>query len=75
MGRANNSSIDTSEGLKIAILGQQRKKREQENFTSKEAEQKEVIVNASKKQHLATHKAKARKKAKMAKASRKKNKR
>ena len=75
MGRANNSSIDTSEGMKIAILGQQRKKREQENCTAKKGGLRESEINATKKEHLASLKAKARKKAKMAKAARKRNKR
>ena len=74
MGRANNSSIDTSDGVKIAMLGQQSKKLEQENFKSKVGENSNPITNSSRKGTLAIIKAKAKIKAKMAKASRKKNK-
>ncbi len=74
MGRANNSSIDTSDGVKIAILGQQNKKAEQEKFKSKEGKNENPVTNGSKKANLANAKAKAKIKSKMAKASRKKNK-
>ena len=74
MGRANNSSIDTSDGVKIAILGQQNKKIEQEKFKSREGENTNPVTNASKQLHLTQAKAKAKIKSKMAKASRKKNK-
>ncbi len=74
MGRANNSSIDTSDGVKIAMIGQQNKKAEQEKFQSKVGENKNPVTNGSKQSNLSNAKAKAKIKSKMAKASRKKNK-
>ena len=73
MGRSNTSSIDTEDGLKIAIQGAQRKKNEQENFNLNNSGESKP-VNAKKKENMAAQKAKAKKRAKIAKASRRKNK-
>jgi hypothetical protein len=76
MGRVNNSSIDEELGMRIAALGQQRKKAAQDAFQMTGENPKDQVVNGNKAKHLATAKAKerAKKKSKMAKASRKKNK-
>ena len=76
MGRANNSSIDENNGMKIAVLGKQRAIQEQSKFSSKEGEN-ENIVNSNKakmKNTSAAAKAKAKAKKAKAKASRKANK-
>ena len=74
MARANLSSIDTTEGDKIALYGKRELASQKEAPNKTKNEHKEQIVNARKKDHLDKIKAKKRKKAKMAKASRKKNK-
>ncbi len=73
MASANTSSIDTSNGDKLAYYAKSKLLSEKSPHKGKEANQ-EQIINARKKANLASAKAKARKKAKMAKASRKKNK-
>jgi hypothetical protein len=72
MSRKNTSSVDTTDGDKIA-----RKSREITNaipvsFDHKKAD--EQIINARKGVNVNLAKAKAKKKAKMAKASKKRNK-
>ncbi len=74
MSRANTSSVDTSDGYKIAHLGKEQKLKTLAQFQPNYEDDKEQIVNASKKVTLNAAKAKAKKKAKLAKASRKKNK-
>jgi hypothetical protein len=73
MAKANVSSIDTTNGDKIALYGKRELLAEKSPHKGKDAPDEQVI-NARKKANLAAAKAKARKKAKMAKASRKKNK-
>jgi hypothetical protein len=73
MAKANVSSIDTTNGDKIALYGKRELLSEKSPHKGKEKHD-EQIINARKKANLAAAKAKARKKAKMAKASRKKNK-
>lgn len=76
MGRANNSSIDENNGMKIAVLGKQRALNEQAKFSAKDQEN-ENIVNSNKakiKNNSAQAKAKAKAKKAKAKASRKANK-
>lgn len=73
MASANTSSIDTSNGDKLAYYAKSKQLSEKSPHQGQQ-ERQEQIVNARKKAHLANAKAKARKKAKMAKASRKKNK-
>jgi len=74
MGRANNSSVDTTDGFKIAHEGKQQQIATLSKFQGKGAENNENIVNARKKANVSAAKAKAKAKAKMAKKSRKKNK-
>jgi hypothetical protein len=75
MGRDNTSSIDSGNGHKLAALASQQKAAVKGQFEGKSAEQKEQIVNARKAANVAAAKAKAKKRAKLAKASKKKNKR
>jgi len=74
MGRENTSSVDTTNGDKIAAFGTQQKAAIKAGFEPKSIEKKEQIVNARKATNINAKKAKAKKRAKMAKASRKKNK-
>jgi hypothetical protein len=73
MASTNTSSIDTSNGDKLAYYAKGKLLSEKSPHKRKE-DNNEQIINAKKKSNLASAKAKARKKAKMAKASRKKNK-
>ena len=72
MGRANTSSIDTKNGDKIAAFGTQQRASIKASFSPDE--QKKQIINARKEDNLYAKKVKAKKKAKLAKLSRKKNK-
>jgi len=71
--KANVSSIDTTNGDKLAYYAKSILLSEKSPHKGKEANNKQV-VNARKKANLAQAKIKAKKKAKMVKASRKKNK-
>ncbi len=74
MSRENTSSIDMANGKKMAYYASQQKL--DPTFQSKKTDSDEKqIINARKLANLASTKAKAKKKAKLAKASRKKNKR
>lgn len=73
MAKANVSSIDTTNGDKIALYGKREQLSEKSPHKGKTSD-KEQVINARKKAHLAKAKIKAKKKAKMVKASRKKNK-
>ncbi|MEA1919857.1 MAG: hypothetical protein U9N52_08465 [Campylobacterota bacterium] len=70
MSRANTSSIDSGKGYKLAHLQTQVKSDFQTDSSNKE----DQIINAKKASTLAQAKAKAKKRAKLAKASKKKNK-
>ena len=74
MAKANISSVDTSEGYKIAHQGKEKKIADLAKYSQKDENPTEQIVNARKIASSALNKEKAKKKAKMAKASRKKNK-
>ncbi len=74
MAKANVSSIDTTNGDKIAMYAKREQLSEKSPHKGKNSNEAQ-IVNARKAANLAKIKAKAKKKAKMAKASRKKNKR
>jgi len=71
--KANVSSIDTTNGDKLAYYAKGQLLSEKSPHKGKDAPG-EQIINARKKANLASAKAKAKKKAKMVKASRKKNK-
>ncbi|MEA3521609.1 MAG: hypothetical protein U9R50_01400 [Campylobacterota bacterium] len=70
MSRANTSSVDSNSGYKLAHLSSQQKAESHEHKSTGE----EQVVNARKNTNLASAKAKAKKRAKLAKASKKKNK-
>ena len=72
MSRKNTSSVDTTEGDKIAKRSREITNAIPVSFDHKTAD--EQVINARKGANLALAKAKAKKKAKMAKASKKKNK-
>ena len=78
MSRANTSSVDTDDGYKIAILGQQNKVANQRNFSANgDEKENKNIVNSNKakvKNNSAEAKAKAKAKKAKSKASRKANK-
>lgn len=74
MAKANTSSVDTGKGDKIAARGNQYKAAQKAGFNPKETNEKEQIINAKKGVNLTAKKEKAKKKAKLAKASKKKNK-
>ncbi len=73
MSRENTSSIDMANGKKMAYYASQQKL--DPTFQAKKTDSNEKpVVNARKLANLVNAKAKAKKKAKLAKASRKKNK-
>ena len=74
MERENISSVDTSDGYKIAHLGKEKKIADLAKYSQKDDNPTEQIVNARKIAFSTLNKAKLKKKAKLAKASRKKNK-
>ena len=79
MSRANTSSVDTDDGYKIAILGQQNKVANQRNFSALgDEKENKNIVNSNRAKHLSSPSAKIKAKNKskkaMSKASRKANK-
>jgi len=74
MSRANTSSVDTENGFKIAHLGKQQKLATLAQFEGKNSNNSEQVINANKKATLNSAKSKAKRKAKLAKQSRKKNK-
>ena len=71
--KANVSSIDTTNGDKLAYYAKSIQLSEKSPHKGKENTEKQEI-NARKKANLSLNKSKAKKKSKMAKASRKKNK-
>ena len=73
MKELNTSSVKTTKSEKIAATGNQNKNSVRVAF-SQERNQTEQVINARKAANLQLAKKKAKKKAKMAKASRKTNK-
>ena len=71
MAKANTSSVDMNNGLKISYLANIEQKNEKGYHQNKQAK---GAVNASKGEKSAAQKKKAKLKAKMAKQARKKNK-
>ncbi len=69
MSRANNSSVEMDDGIKAAYL-----MRTQKNTFGAKTDINDNQKSGERKQKTAAEKAKAKKKAKLAKASRKKNK-
>ena len=74
MAKANTSSVDTKNGDKIAAFGTQRKAAIKASFGPNDTEKKDQVINARKAGNVEAKKAKAKKRAKMAKDSKKKNK-
>ncbi len=74
MGRDNTSSIDSGSGEKLAALASQQKASIRGEFAVGNKDKEEQVVNARKAVNVAASKAKAKKRAKLAKASKKKNK-
>ncbi len=72
--KANTSSVDTKEGEKMASLAKQKINAMRAGYKPEEKSVDEQVVNAKKAVHLDSAKAKARRKNKLAKASKKKNK-
>jgi hypothetical protein len=73
MAKANVSSIDTTNGDKLAYYAKSREASQKSPHKAKESSN-DQIINAKKLANLSNAKKKAKKKSKMAKASRKKNK-
>ncbi len=71
MKEANTSSVKTTKAEKIAATGNQNKNAEKVAFFQKN--QDDQVINARKAVNLQLAKKKSKKKAKMAKASKKKN--
>ncbi len=71
MKEANTSSVKTTKAEKIAALGNENKNAVKVAFSQKN--QEEQVINARKGANLQLAKKKSKKKAKMAKASKKKN--
>ncbi len=74
MAKANTSSVDTKNGDKIAAFGTQRTAAIKASFGPSNTEKKEQVINARKAMNVDAKKAKAKKRAQLAKASKKKNK-
>jgi len=74
MGRENTSSVDTTKGDKIAAFGTRQKVAIKASFEPNDTEKKEQVINAKKEVNVHAKKIKAKKRAKLAKASKNKNK-
>jgi len=74
MSRENTASVDMTNGKRIAHNGRKELAALKRSFSKDNIEQKEQTINAKKGVNLALKKAKAKKRAKLAKASKKKNK-
>lgn len=74
MGRANNSSVDTTKGDRIAQKMNVFKNNLKAGFAPDGADKKEQVVNARKGVNVEAQKAKKKKNAKLAKAAKRKNK-
>lgn len=74
MASENKSSVDMKNGDKLAAFGTQKKAAMKAEFGPDSFEKKDQIINAKKGSNVDAKKAKAKKRAKLAKASKKKNK-
>jgi hypothetical protein len=74
MGRANNSSVDTTKGDRIANKMNVYKNNLKAGYVVDGVEQKEQVIKARKGVNLQAQKAKKKKNAKLAKAAKRKNK-
>ena len=74
MASTNTSSVDTKNGDKIAAFGTQQTAAIKASFGPNNTEKKDQIINARKACNVEAKRAKAKKRAQMKKASKKKNK-
>ena len=74
MGRANNSSVDTTKGDKLAKRINSVRNTIKAGFKPEGADKKEQVVNARKAAIVDAQKEKRKRNAKLAKAAKKKNK-
>ena len=74
MGRANNSSVDTTKGDRLAKKINEKRNVVKAGFAPDDAAKKEQIVNARKAANVQAEKEKRKRNAKLAKAAKKKNK-
>lgn len=77
MSRENTSSVDMANGKKMAYLSSQEKVAIKREFQAKDAgvePDKKQVINSKKLANLSNAKAKAKKRAKLVKASKKRNK-
>ncbi len=74
MGRANNSSVDTTKGDRLAKKMNEKRNVLKAGFAPDGAEKKEQIVNARKAANVDAQKEKRKKNTKLPKAAKKKNK-
>ena len=74
MGRANNSSVDTTKGDRLAKKMNEKRNILKAGFAPDGSEKKEQVINARKAANVEAKKEKRKKNAKLAKAAKKKNK-
>jgi hypothetical protein len=74
MGRANNSSVDTTKGDRLAKKMNEKRNVLKAGFAPDGSEKKEQVINARKAANVQAEKEKRKKNAKLAKAAKKKNK-
>ena len=74
MGRANNSSVDTTKGDRLAKKMNEKRNILKAGFAPDAADKKEQIVNSKKAANVDAQKEKRKRNAKLAKAAKKKNK-
>jgi len=74
MGRANNSSVDTTKGDRLAKKMNEKRNILKAGFAPDGADKKEQVINARKAANVDAQKEKRKKNAKLAKAAKKKNK-
>ena len=74
MGRANNSSVDTTKGDKLARRLNEVRSTIKAGFEPEGLDKKEQIVNSKKAANVDAQKEKRKRNAKLAKAAKKKNK-
>ena len=74
MGRANNSSVDTTKGDKLAKRINSVRNTIKAGFEPEGLDKKEQIINAKKAANVDAQKEKRKRNAKLAKAAKKKNK-
>ena len=72
MGRANNSSVDTTKGDRLAKKMNEKRNVLKAGFAPDGSEKKEQIVNARKAANIDAQKEKRKKNAKLARAAKKK---